>query len=120
MCLALAENVDAAGAEKIVLSCEMDTGAKWELSLAPKESTLTNPIGPPVDIVEQNRSWIVAQTARSYAATSETHSGDFATTETWVINRNTGELWISYFLGTGSEDAATVKRIFEGVCIQLF
>ena len=109
-------SVGTAAAEEIVFSCEIDVGARWVLSLDLEAKTLRNPIGPSAEITQQNRGWIVAQSSDSYAATSETRSGDFATAQIWTINRITGELWASYFLGTSSEDAPIVMRTFHGYC----
>ena len=109
-------SIGAAAAEEIKLSCELDIGARWELLLDLEAKTLGNPIGPPVEITEQNRGWIVAHRSASYAATSETRSGDYATAQTWTINRLTGELWASYFLATSSQEAPVVMRTFKGTC----
>lgn len=111
-------SVGTAFAETIALSCRLDVGRSWDLSLDLEAKTLRNPIGPPVEITQQNRSWIIAQTSKSFAAASETRSGDFASAQSWVINRITGELWVEYFLGTSSESTPIVMRTHNGQCVQ--
>jgi hypothetical protein len=53
-------SVCAVAAEEIRFSCELDVGARWDLLLDLEAKTLRSPIGPPVEITQQNRGWIVA------------------------------------------------------------
>jgi hypothetical protein len=114
-CITLLGSAGASNAEQVELSCELDVGHTLNISLDLEARTLKNPLSQTVGITEQNRSWLVAQSSNSFAATSENRSGDFARTDTWVINRLTGELRASFFIGSIG-DVTPTWRTLTGIC----
>ena len=111
----------ATGAEEIKLSCALDRGWKWNVTLDLEAMTLTFGQSNPVDIVELTEKWIVAQSSEAGESSS---IGDFANAESWVINRFTGEFWSSDFgFFSSTPDAkygGYTMQLYRGTCVRGF